>query len=142
MLESLTQADGLLDQLLASNNRDEFQQAVGPALLSLALAWPRMQQLAQQSASGKSDLPPVTIAINRELSESEQTKLIDVVVKPFQATGSDYTLLANDGRTLCRLTKVADVPLLRESLAKHFGLKPDEVPFDKEESRIKVELEP
>ena len=142
VLESLTQADGLLDQLLASNNRDEFQQAVGPALLSLALAWPRMQQLAQQSASGKSDLPPVTIAINRELSESEQTKLIDVVVKPFQATGSDYTLLANDGRTLCRLTKVADVPLLRESLAKHFGLKPDEVPFDKEESRIKVELEP
>ena len=33
VLESLTQADGLLDQLLASNNRDEFQQAVGPALL-------------------------------------------------------------------------------------------------------------
>ncbi len=141
VLESLTQADGLLDQLLAAQNREEFQQAAGPAILSLALAWPRMQQLAQQSAAGKTDLPPVTILINRELSQSEQTKLIDAVVKPFQATGSDYTLLANDGRTLCRLTKVADVALLRESLAKHFGLKPEDVPFDKEESRIKVELE-
>ena len=140
VLEALTRADGLLDQLLAANNRDEFQQAAGPAILSLALAWPRMQQLAQQSASGKSELPPVTILINRELSQSEQTKLIDAVVKPFQASGSDYTLLANDGRTLCRLTKVADVPLLRESLAKHFGLKPDGVSFDQEASQLKVEL--
>ncbi len=141
VLEALTQADGLLDQLLAAQNREEFQQAAGPAILSLALAWPRMQQLAQQSAAGKTDLPPITILINRELSQSEQTKLIDAVVKPFQATGSDYTLLANDGRTLCRLTNVTDVALLRESLAKHFGLKPDDVPFDKEESRIKVNLE-
>ena len=139
VLESLTQADGLLDQLLAANNREEFQQAVGPAILSLALAWPRMQQLAQQSASGKVELPPVTILINRELSQSEQTKLIDAVVKPFQATGSDYTLLANDGRTLCRLTKVADVPLLRASLAKHFGLKPDGISFDQELLQLKVE---
>ncbi len=141
VLEALTQADGLLDQLLAANNREEFQQAVGPAILSLALAWPRMQQLAQQSASGKVELPPVTILVNRELSQSEQTKLIEAVVKPFQATGSDYTLLANDGRTLCRLTKVADVPLLRESLAKHFGLKVDEVAFDQEASQLTVNLE-
>lgn len=142
VLESLSQADELLDQLLAAKNREEFQQAVGPAILSLALAWPRMQQLAQQSASGKIDLPPVTILINRELSQSEQTKLIEAVVKPFQATGSDYTLLANDGRTLCRLTKVADIALLRESLAKHFGLKPDGVSFDQESSQLKVELQP
>ena len=141
VLESLTQADGLLDQLLAAQNREEFQQAAGPAILSLALAWPRLQQLAQQSAAGKADLPPVTILVNRELSQSEQTKLIDVVVKPFQATGSDYMLLANDGRTLCRLTRISDVALLRESLAKHFGLKPDDVSFDQEESRIKVDLE-
>ena len=141
VLEALTRADGLLDQLLAANNRDEFQQAVGPAILSLALAWPQMQQLAQQSASGKADLPPVTIAINRELSESEQTKLIDAVLKPLHATGTDYTLLANDGRTLCRLTKVADIALLRESLAKHFGLKPDGVSFDQEAMQFQIELE-
>ena len=141
VLEALTQTDALLDQLLAAKNREEFQQAVGPAILSLALAWPRMQQLAQQSAAGKADLPPVTILVSRELSQSEQTKLIEAVVKPFQATGSDYTLLANDGRTLCRLTKVADVALLRESLAKHFSLKSDNVSFDPKESRIKVELE-
>lgn len=141
MLEALTQADGLLDQLLAAKNREEFQQAAGPAILSLALDWPRMQQLAQQSASGKADVPPVTIAINRELSEGEQTKLIDAVLKPLHATGTDYTLLANDGKTTCRLTRLSDVALLRESLAKHFGLKPDDVSFDKEESRIKVDLE-
>ena len=142
MLEGLTQADGLLDQLLAANNREEFQQAVGPAILSLALAWPRMQQLAQQSSSGKTDLPPVTILINRELSSSEQTKLIEPVLKPLQATGTDYTLLANDGRTLCRLTKVADIAMLRESLAKHFGLKADEVSFDQEASQLKIDLGP
>ena len=142
VLEALSQADGLLDQLLAANNREEFQQAVGPAILSLALAWPRMQQLAQQSASGKSELPPVTILINRELSASEQTKLIEAVLKPLNASGTDYTLLANDGRTVCRLTRVADVASLRESLAKHFGLKPDGVSFDQESSQLKVELEP
>ena len=141
LLEALTQADGLLDQLLAANNREEFQQAVGPAILSLALAWPRMQQLAQQSASGKADLPPVTILINRELSQSEQTQLIDAVLKPLHAAGTDYTLLANDGKTTCRLTRLSDVALLRASLAKHFGLKSDDVSFDKEESRIKVDLE-
>ena len=141
LLEGLTQADGLLDQLLAANNREEFQQAVGPAILSLALAWPRMQQLAQRSASGKTDLPPVTILINRELSSSEQTKLIEAVLKPLQATGTDYTLLANDGRTLCRLTKVADIALLRESLAKHFSLKPTGVSFDQEAMQLKIELE-
>ena len=142
VLEALTQGDALLDQLLAAKNREEFQQAVGPAILSLALAWPRMQQLAQQSAAGKADLPPVTILVNRELSQSEQTKLIETVLKPFQATGSDYTLLANDGRTLCRLTKVADIALLRESLAKHFGLKPDDVSFDQESSQLKIDLGP
>ena len=94
VLEALTQADSLLDQLLAAQNRDEFQQAVGPAVLSLALAWPRMQQLAQQSAAGKTDQPPVTIAIHRELTESEQRKLIDAVLKPLHTTGTDYTLLA------------------------------------------------
>ena len=141
VLEGLSQADGLLDQLLAANNREEFQQAVGPAILSSALAWPRMQQLAQQSAAGKVDQPPVTIIVNRELSSSEQTKLIEAVLKPLQATGTDYTLLANDGRTLCRLTKVADVTSLRESLAKHFGLKPDGVSFDQEAMQLKVELE-
>lgn len=141
VLESLTLADGLLDRLLAANNREEFQQAVGPAILSLALAWPRMQQLAQQSALGKSELPPVTIFINRELSASEQTKLIEAVLKPLNATGTDYTLLANDGRTVCRLTRVADVAPLRESLAKHFGLKPGGVSFDQESSQLKVELE-
>ena len=141
VLEALTRADGLLDQLLAANNRDEFQQAVGPAILSLALAWPQMQQLAQQSAAGKTDLPPVTIAINRELSEGEQTQLIDAVLKPLHVTGTDYTLLANDGKTTCRLTRVADVASLRASLAKHFGLKPDDVSFDQEASLFKVELE-
>ena len=140
LLEALTQADGLLDQLLAANNRDEFQQTVGPAILSLALAWPRMQQLAQQSASGKVDPPPVTILINRELSEDEQTQLIDAVLKPLHAAGTDYTLLANDGKTTCRLTRLADVTSLRESLAKHFGLKPDEVAFDQEASQLKVDL--
>ena len=141
VLEALTQADGLLDQLLAANNRDEFQQAVGPAILSLALAWPRMQQLAQQSAAGKTEQPPVTIVINRELTESEQKKLIEAVLKPLNATGTDYTLLSNDGKTACRLTKVADVASLRESLTKHFGLKPDDVSFDAESSRLSVNIE-
>ncbi len=142
VLETLTQADELLDQLLAANNREEFQQAVGPAILSLALAWPRMQQLAQQSAAGKTEQLPITMTINRELTENEQTKLIDAVLKPLHATGTDYTLLANDGKTICRLTRVADVALLRENLAKHFGLKPGDVAFDPESSQLKVELEP
>ena len=141
VLEALTQADGLLDQLLAANNREEFQQAVGPAILSLALAWPRLQQLAQQSASGKTDLPPVTIFINRELSEGDQTQLIVAVLKPLHAAGTDYTLLANDGKTTCRLTRVADVVSLRQSLAKHFGLKLADVSFDHESAQLKVELE-
>ena len=141
VLEGLTQADGLLDQLLAAQNREQFQQAVGPAIVSLALAWPRMQQLAQQSATGQTDLPPVTIAINRELTENEQQKLVEAVLKPLNATGTDYTLLSNDGHTTCRLTRVADVTALRENLAKHFGLKSEDIPFDAESSRMSVAIE-
>jgi hypothetical protein len=141
LLDALTQAERLLDQLLAANNREEFQQAAGPAILSLALAWPRFQQLAHQSASGINEPPPVTILVNRELSLSEQTKLIETVLKPLNAAGTDYTLLANDGKTVCRLTRVADVDSLRDSLAKHFGLKPDGVSFDQESMQFKVELE-
>ena len=141
VLEGLTLADGLLDQLLAAQNREEFQQAVGPTILSLALAWPRVQQLAQQSTSGKTELSSVTILINRELSGSEQTKLIEAVLKPLNATGTDYTLLVNDDTTICRLTSVTDVASLRESLAKHFGIKPEGVSFDQQAMQIKVGLE-
>lgn len=140
LLEALTMADGLLDNLLAANNREEFQQAAGPAILSLAMSWPRMQQLAQQSAAGRVDPSPITIVIDQELTDSEQQKFISSVLKPLNSAGADYTLLVNDGRTVCRLTQATDVDSIREIIAKHFGVKSDAVVFDTDARQIKIEL--
>ncbi len=142
LMESLSQTEAILDQILAAQNREEFAQAVGPAILSLATAWPRMQQLAQQSASNQPGTPPLIIVINRELSDSEQSRLIDAVFKPLQASGTDYTVLANDGKTTCRVTRVSNIPAIREALAAHFGVKSDRVLHDEEMSRVRVELDP
>ena len=142
LLEALSQADEILDQLLAAGNREQFEQAAGPAILSLAIAWPNLQLLARRAVSGQSQLPHVTISINRELTENELTKLVAVILDPLRESGSDYTLLANNGRTLCRLSRIGDIASLRESLATHFTIPGDDVQFDQDASTIKVELAP
>jgi hypothetical protein len=140
ILDSLSQAEGILDQLLAASNREQFEQAAGPAILMLATAWPNAQLLAQQAVSGKSELPHVIISINRELTERELNGLVKAILKPLQESGSDYTLLANDGRTLCRILRISEVAPLRESLATHFSIPPDDVQFDQDTSTIKVDI--
>ncbi len=142
LLEALSQADEILDQLLAATNREQFEQAAGPAILSLATAWPNVQSMARQAVSGQGELPRVTISINRELTERELTKLIATILKPLRESGTDYTLLSNDGRTLCRLARISDIASLRESLATHFSIPADDVQFDPDASTIKVELAP
>jgi hypothetical protein len=140
LLDALVQTDEMLDRMLAANNREEFEQAAGPAILSLAMAWPNLRQLAQQAVAGQSETPPITISINRELTESELNKLVETILKPLRDSGCDYTLLANDGRTTCRLLRVTDVESLRKNLATHFLLKDDNVGFDQDASTIKVDL--
>lgn len=142
LLEALSQTDEILDQLLAADNREQFEQAAGPAILSLATAWPNLQSLVRQAVSGQGELPHVTISINRELTERELTKLVATLLKPLRESGTDYTLLSNDGRTLCRLARISDIASLRESLATHFSIPADDVTFDPDSSTIKVELAP
>ena len=80
------------------------------------------------------------IRINRELTESELTKLVAHVLKPLRESGSNYTLLANDGRTLCRITRVTDIAKIRQNLATHFSLPIDDVQLDRDEATITIEL--
>ncbi|MBS0204446.1 MAG: hypothetical protein JSS49_16200 [Planctomycetes bacterium] len=140
LMDALTRTDEILDQLLAASNREQFEQAAGPAILSLATAWPNLQLLSRQFLVGQNEWPRVTITINRELTESELSKLVTAVLKPLREAGSDYTLLANDGRTVCRMMHVGDVESLQKSLATHFNIPADDVAIDRESSTIKVEL--
>lgn len=140
VLDALNQTDEILNQLQAATNREQFEQAAGPAILSLATAWPNLQLLSRQIMIGQNELPRVTISINRELTDSELTKLVSAVLKPLRESGSDYTLLANDGRTVCRLMRVGDVESLQKSLTAHFNIPADDVTVDRESSTIKVEL--
>lgn len=142
LLDALNEADEILDQLAAAGNREQFQQAVGPAILSLATAWPNLQLLARQAMTGQAELPHVTVVINRELTEKELTRLTADVLKPLREAGSDYTLLANDGRTVCRLSRISDLSVLRTTLATHFVLPSKDVLIDPDAAKITVELEP
>lgn len=142
LLDALSQTDEILDQLLAAENREQFEQAAGPAILSLSMAWPRMQLLARQAMSGTAAPAEVTISINRELTDAELTKLIDAVLKPLGESGNDYTLLANDGRTICHLSSVSNLDSLKNSLVSHFNIPADDVQTEPGSSLIKVELAP
>lgn len=142
LLDALSNADEILDQLLAAENREQFEQAAGPAILSLSTAWPKLQGLARQAMTGATEPLEVTISINRELTDAELTKLVDAVLKPLGESGSDYTLLANDGRTICHLSKVSDVAPLKASLVAYFNIPADDVQAEPGSSVIKVELAP
>jgi len=142
LLDGLSQADEILDQLLAANNREQFEQAAGPAILTLATAWPNMQSLFRELSAGQVELPHVTVTINRELTERELTAFVTAILKPLRESGVDYTILANDGRTVCRLIRIGDVASLREQLATYFSIPADDVQFDQDAAAIKVELAP
>jgi hypothetical protein len=142
LLDALNEADEILDQLAAAGNREQFEQAAGPAILALATAWPNLQLLARQAATGQVESPKVTVVINRELTERELSRLVADVLKPLREGGCDYTLLSNDGRTVCRLSRINDVGTLRGTLATHFTISPDDVAFDQETSKITIELAP
>jgi hypothetical protein len=141
ILEALSQADEILDQLLAAGNRERFEQAAGPAILSLATAWPNLQLLARQAMTGESTLPSVTITINRQLSEAEAGKFTATVLKPLNEAGSDYTFLANDGRTFCRIQRVDDMIALQVTLATYFKVPAADVRYDRDAATITIDLD-
>lgn len=141
LLDALSQTDEILDQLLAAENREQFERAAGPAILSLALAWPNLQRLVHQATAGNSEVSQVTISINRELNDAELGKFTATVLAPLRESGSDYTLLANDGRTICRLLRVNDVIALNASLATHFKIAAANIVFDRDTGTIKVDLD-
>lgn len=142
LLESLSQADEILDQLMAAENREEFERAAGPAILSLAATWPELLRTIRQAAAGDTDLPTITISINRELTEPELKKFAVLVLQPLRDHGSDYTLFANDGRTICRILKNRDSIALQASLATHFKIPASAIALDRDSSTIKVEIAP
>lgn len=141
ILDALGQADDILDQLLAAGNREQFEQAAGPAILSLATAWPNLQLLARQAMTGESTLPGVTITINHQLTEQEASRFSATVLKPLNEAGSDYTFLANDGRTFCRLQRIDDLISLQATLATYFKIPAANVKYDRETSTISVDLD-
>jgi hypothetical protein len=141
ILEALSQADEILDQLAAAGNREQFEQAAGPAILSLATAWPNLQLLARQAMTGESTLPSVTITINHQLSEAEAGKFTATVLKPLNEAGSDYTFLANDGRTFCRLQRIDDMIALQVTLATYFKVPAAAVRYDRDAATITIDLD-
>lgn len=141
ILEALSQADDILDRLLAAGNREQFEQAAGPAILSLATAWPNLQLLARQAMTGESTFPSVTITINRELKEAEAGRFTATILKPLNEAGSDYTLLANDGRTFCRIQRIDDMVALQATLATYFKVPADDVRYDRDAATITIDLD-
>lgn len=142
LLDALSDADEILDQLQTADNKQQFEQAAGPAILTLATAWPNLMSLYRQAVAGQQELPHISISINRELTERELSQLVAAVMKPLREAGSDYTLLANDGKTYCRLVRINDLARLRQDLATHFSIPLDDVQVDREEAALKIDLAP
>lgn len=140
ILDILGNAEAILDQLLAAPNREEFQQAAGPAILSLALAWTQVEALSERPLLAASTGRRGTVTINRELSESELLKLVEQILRPLQASGNDYTLLANDGRTVCRLTSISNIEFLKMRFAEFFQIPVEGIQVDEATGAIKIEL--
>lgn len=141
ILEALSQADEILDQLLAAENREQFERAAGPAILSLSTAWPNLQLLARQAMTGEGTLPSVTITINRELTDAEASRFTATVLKPLSEAGSDYTFLANDGRTYCRIQRIDDTTALHATLSTYFKVPASDVRYDRDAATITIDLE-
>ena len=80
------------------------------------------------------------MTINRELSESELSKLVEQILRPLQASGNDYTLLANDGRTVCRLTSISNIEFLKMRFAEFFQIPVEGIQVDEATGAIKIEL--
>jgi hypothetical protein len=142
LLDALSETDEVLDRLQAAENREQFEQAAGPAILMLAMAWPNLQALARQATSGTAELPQVTIVINRELTDADLGRLTATVLTPLRESGSDYTLLANNGQTICRVVRVNDLIALQASLATHFRIPAAKVEFRRDMSTLNVTLAP
>lgn len=142
LLDGLSEAERLLDALQAADSREQFEQAAGPAILSAALAWPRAQVLLQQALTGPGQLSYVTVTINRELTERELNGFVAGVLAPLRDSGSDYTLLSNNGATVCRIAQIADAAGLCDRLADHFKIPRNGIQFQPEDHRIQVELAP
>jgi len=142
VLDGLAEAEAMLDQLLAAENRTQFEQAAGAFILNAATAWPRIVSLARQATTGQTQAPAVILLIDRELTERELKGLVAGVLAPLRDAGSDYSLVSNNGQTLCRILRVTDVDDLVGRVVEHFKLPRDAVVHEAESHTIRVDLEP
>lgn len=132
---------GMLDQVNAAKNSDEFNAALAPLGFTVAFAAQMAQQALQDSESSSRKEHAVSCIINRELKESELTSLKKHVLAALgdAASRTDYELIPNDGKTRCRFTPIADPLILLAAFQNHFG-EEAYIRFDTETKTILVDL--
>lgn len=113
VLKSLTAVEATLDQMLAAETPEQFQAAVLPLVLQVMQFQNGLQQPLKPRAENS-----VTLVINRELSDDEETRLLGRLEKlTDDPERSEPTSTTTGGRTMIVLRPVKDVVAFAEKLS-------------------------
>jgi hypothetical protein len=109
-LEHLKVVEQTLDGMLSAQKPEEFQAAVLPLVLQFSMLGRALTPAGPPPGS-------VTIFIDRELSEQEETKVLDDLVKQSDnPERTEFTSSKSDGRTRIVLDNVSNVAKFAEKL--------------------------
>ncbi|WP_010584631.1 hypothetical protein [Schlesneria paludicola] len=137
-LKQLDSIDAMLGRMQGAMNRDEFTGYLMPLIFTLRFASQMAtEQWKEESARSRTD-GAVRVEISRSLSDEQQTELKDAIVASLGITEVDYEMIANDGKTRCRFSPVADGATLVSVIEKQFDGA--SVRWNAETKTIQVEL--
>jgi hypothetical protein len=138
ILQQLEGMNGMLDQIEQAKTSEQFNNAMMPVFLSIALGKGWIEQSLKDAETKPRKANAVHIFINRELNDREQTKLKDAVLSAVDDPNVEYEIIPNDGKTRLRFTPVSNIDVVLEVLQKEFEVA--KVVSDSESRSIRVEL--
>ena len=137
-MKQIESIEGMLGRMQGAKNRDEFTAFLMPLIFAIRYAPQTMEQSWKEAVARSRSGAAVRVEINRSLTDDEQTQLKDAIIATLDTTDVDYEMLANDGKTRCRFSPVADGSKLVEVLEKQF--EGATVRWNAETKTVQVEL--
>ena len=121
VMQSLENIEEMLEQLQQAQTPDEFGRAMVPLAFAVKFGVMWAEQAMQEAGSAPRRGNPIRLVIDRELTDSEQTKLKDAVVAGVDDSNLVYEMIPGDGKTRCRFAPVPDGDAIVAVLQKHFA---------------------
>ncbi len=138
LLEQLDGISGMLNQLQQAKTSEEFNVAVMPLVLSIALGKGLAEQAMREAPTKPRAGSSMHLIIDRELNDAQQTELKDAILAAINDSTAEYEIISNDGKTRLRFTQVSDLHSIAEVLRKQF--EGAAVVEEAETKTIRVEL--